>query len=208
MNAIQSITLSVVAAAALSAHAAEWRVAQAGGDFTGSDEAPLLAALAKAQAAGGGVITVGPGVYRISRSLVFHGAKGVTLRGEPGAELQLAPALCTELAEAAPAGARTLALRSLEGLRPGIPLRILAPGETVAFTGKPRPNFTAAVAGVSNATVTLREPLAFPAPAGTRILNDKDPNLLVFSGACEDVTVENLTLDGALRPDGGWGRAA
>ncbi len=203
MTARYFVLLAVPMAASLFAQAAEWSVAQDGsGDFTGTDEAPLLEAIAQAKAAGGGIIRVHSGHYQIGQSLLFSDVKRVTIRGEGDALLQLIPALATELAEPAHQGAKWLVLHSAERLQPGLQLRILAPGERLAFNGKPRPNFTAMVDSVSNDTVILHEPLAFPAPAGTRVVNDKDLNLLVFRGACEDIRIENLSLDGALRPDG------
>ncbi len=184
------------------APASTWRVAQDGsGDFNGSDDAPLRAAIARAKADGGEIV-VGPGVYRIGKRLALDGVKHLRIRGEGEAVLQLVPALVTELAVPATVGDTGLVLRSPEGLRAGLKLRVIAPGEIVAITGKPKPSFEAVAASVDGATVTLEEPLRFGAPAGTRVVDENDLNLFTLGGDCDDVTFENLTLDGALKPDG------
>ncbi len=184
------------------ASASTWRVAQDGsGDFNGTDDAPLREAIERAKADGGEIV-VGPGVYRIGKRLALGGVKHLLIRGEGEAVLQLAPALVTELAVPAEVGATTLTLRSPEGLRAGLKLRVIAPGEIVAITGKPKPSFETVVASVDGATATLAEPLRFGATAGTRVVDENDLNLFTLDGGCDDVTFENLTLDGALKPDG------
>lgn len=199
---IPRLLLSLVCLLPTLASASTWRVAQDGsGDFNGTDEAPLIAAIARAKADGGEIV-VGPGVYRIGKRLPLGGVRHLRIRGEGEVVLQLAPALVTELAAPAEIGATNLVLRSQEGLRAGLKLRVIAPGEVVAVTGKPKPSFETVVASVDGATATLAEPLRFGAPAGTRVVDENDLNLFTLDGGCDDVTFENLTLDGVLKPDG------
>lgn len=185
------------------ASAEVWRISPAGdGDFVGESAEPILAAIGKAKGAGGGEIVIASGVYRIGKSLSLDGIKHLVLRGEGDATLQLVPALVTELAAPATVGDTTLRLRSPEGLRAGLKLRVMAPGEIVAITGQPKPSFETDVIAVEGATVNLKEPLLFPAPAGARVVDERDLNLFTIAGDSEDITLENLTLEGGLRPDG------
>jgi hypothetical protein len=187
----------------LIAGATTWRVAQDGsGDFNGSDETPILAAIAQAKKSGGGDVVIQAGVYHMGKILRLHGVKHLRIRGEGKVVLQLAPALVTELAEPATPGATTLRLSSPEGLQAGLTLRIMAPGEIVVITGRPKPSFEADILKVDGPVATLTQPLRFAAPAGTAVVNERDLNLLVIEGDSEDITVENLSMDGGLKPDG------
>ncbi len=185
------------------ASAEAWRISPTGGgDFGGENADPILAAIARTKEAGVGEIVIASGVYRIGRSLSLDGVKHLVLRGQGEVTLRLAPALVTELAAPAAVGDTTLTLRSPEGLRVGLKLRIMAPGEIVVITGQPKPSFETDVIAVEGATVTLNEPLLYPAPAGARVVDERDLNLFTITGESEHVTLENLTLEGGLRPDG------
>ncbi len=186
----------------LVAKAETWRVSQDGtGELAGRDEKPILAAIAKARAIGGEIV-IGPGIYQINQSLKLDQAKNLTLRGEGDVVLKLAPALVTELAQPAAVGDGTLELKSPEGLKPGLRLRIMAPGEIVPLTGGPKPSFDATIASIAGTKVTLSAPLRFPAPVDTRVVNENDLNLVSIWGEGEKITLLNLTLDGALDAEG------
>jgi len=179
-----------------------WTVSQGGsGEISGADDGPLRAAIARA-AGGGDEIVIEPGVYHIGQSIRLDGVKHLTIRGQGEVTLQLAPALVTELTAPAAVGATSLRLRSPDGLHVGLRLRVMAPGEIVAVSGRPKPSFETDVIAVDGATVQLKEPLLYPAPEGAFVVNERDLNLFTIEGDSEDITLENLNLDGALLPDG------
>lgn len=196
------VLLSLCLCLPIGASAASWTVAQEGSaDLVGNDHVPLRAAIAKAKVSGGEIV-IKPGTYRIGQSLVFDGVNHVRLRGEGQVVLQLAPALVTELAAPVVVGDTKLVLRAAEGVQTGLKLRVLAPGDIIPITGKPKPTFETVVTEVAGTTVTLKEPLRYPAAAGTRVVNDNDLNLISIRGDSDGIFIENVTLDGGLRPDG------
>ncbi len=197
------ILIALLLTVATLASAGNWKVSQEGaGKFSGANHEPVLAAIAEAEKSGGGEIEIGPGVYRINKSLSLDGTKHLVLRGQGDVTLQLAPALVTELAAPAAVGTSTLILQSSERVRVGLLLRVMAPGKIAAITGEPKPSFEAEVIAIDGTTVTLKDPLLYSAPAGARVVDERDLNLFTIAGESEDITLENLTLDGGLQPDG------
>lgn len=175
-------------------------VAQDGsGQFNGTDHQAIQAALDRAAQQGGGEIIIGPGVYRIAESLKLVAATNLTIRGQPGAVLQLPTLPYAQALEAAAAGATALRVDRVENFQPGMPLHFMAPGKRSPFTGKPVPCFTATLARVAGDRLLLAAPLEFPVPAGTRLYREGFPNVFVLKGACDNITLAQLTLDGGKR---------
>lgn len=176
-------------------------VAQDGtGDFNGADEKPILAAIAKVRAAGGGEIVIKRGTYVCARSIELKDAMRITFRGEPGAELRLGPLQHAETSADAAVGATELPTRMQQGFATGVRIRIMAPGAIDAFSGKNKPSFFVPLAKVEQGRLVLTKPLEFPVPAGTKIINEDAPNLFELRGGCEDILIEKLTLDGGRTP--------
>lgn len=196
------LILTLFISVAISASAREIRVAQqAPADFVGHEEKAIQAAVKQAVAEGGGTVLIGPGEYLVRQPITLTGARRVTLRGEPGAVLKFAPLAYGELASDAAAGAVILPLRRSQGFRSGQDLRIMAPGGIHPFTGKPTLHFNARTASVEGQTVTFEKPLAFPVPAGTAVVWDKEPNMIEVRGMAEEIAIESLTLNGAGGPE-------
>jgi hypothetical protein len=180
---------------------AQLTVAQDGsGDFNGADEKPILAALAKARAAGGGEIVIKPGIYQLTRSIEMKDAKKITVRGQPGAVLKLPPLQHAETSADAAVGESVLPVRVQQGMAPGVRLRIMAPAGIDSFSGKQKPSFFITLAKTEPGRLVLAQPLEFPVPAGTKIINEDAPNLFELRGACENIAIESLALDGGRTP--------
>lgn len=179
-----------------------WRVAHSGAEFNGTTEQPIVQAIAAAKKAGGGTIVIQAGTYQLQSGIRFDSVKGLTIRGEGKVVLQLRPAIITELSKAASVGEDSLELKDGITMLPNLRLRVKAPGEINSFTGKPTPEFRVLVESVTGSKVKLKAPLLYQAEAGTRVWNEDEPNLLEFKGACENIVIEHLTLEGGLLSDG------
>jgi len=160
------------------------------GDIVGNDHAALQAALDRL-AGTGGLLLVRPGVYELHAMVKVPG--GVTLRGAPGAVLQLPrPSL---FAEDAPRGATFVQVDDASGFRVGSPLELLPPiQEGLKWPDDtPLEHCWCRVQAIEGNTLHLERPLARAMPAGSRI--GYRHKLLLLYGV-EDVTLENLTIDG------------
>jgi hypothetical protein len=167
----------------------------------GGDGKEITAAVKEVAKDGGGTVTIAPGEYLVSERIFFGGAKKVTLRGEAGAVLQLPPMAYGKLAAETAAGATTLKLQEARGFKPGMQLKLLAPGAIHPFTKKPAPYFIAKATAVEGETVTVEKPTEFPAPAGCEVLWGDEPNLIEIGDGAENITIEQLTMEGAATPD-------
>ena len=198
-----ALTIALCAALLQGAAAApDLTVAQDGsGQFNGTDHRPIQAAIERALQQGGGEIVIGPGVYRIGESLKLSAATNLTIRGQPGAVLQLPALPYAKALEAAAAGATSLRVDRVDGFQPGMPLHFMAPGKRSPFTGKPVPCFTATLAQVAGDRLLLAAALEFPVPNGTWLHREGFPNLFALKGACDRITLAQLTLDGGKRVD-------
>lgn len=181
---------------------AQVTVAQDGhGEFNGADEKPILAAIAKVRAAGGGEIVIQPGVYVLQRGLELKDLRNVTFHGQPGATLKLLPLQHAETSADTAVGETALPVSKQQALTPGLRLQIMARGEMDSFIGKQKPTFMAKLVKVEGDRLILAEPLPFPVPAKTQIMNEDAPNLFEFRTGCENIVIEGLTLDGGRTPD-------
>jgi hypothetical protein len=152
---------------------------------------------------GGGVVTIPPGVHVLEKGLLLKDAKKLALRGMDKEECVLKlPALAyAEAAADTPAGAATLHVRAARHWAPGMQLHIEADGAIDSFTKKPKPYVLAIIQEVRPDHLVLKAPLQFPVPAGSVIRHADAPNLIEIRGACEQIEIANLTLDGG-RVDG------
>jgi hypothetical protein len=164
----------------------------------GRAQAPLQQWIDEAIKAGGGVVSVPPGVHELPAGLVIKDAKKLALRGlEKERCILKLPALSyAECARAAGKGSGELSVRAARGWRAGMRLHIEADGELDSFTKKPRPYVLSHVKEVKDGVLVLKEPLAFPVPEGAVIRHEDAPNLIEIRGACEGIEIANLTIDG------------
>jgi parallel beta-helix repeat protein len=177
-------------------------VAQDGsGQFNGNDHQPIQAAIDRVAKQGGGEVLISKGDYLIGASLKIGSATNLTIRGQPGAVLRLPPLPHAQSFEAATAGATTLRVDRVEGFKPGMRLHFVAPGKVHPFTQKPAPYFLATVAHVEPGRLEFKAPLEFPAPAKTRLYQEDAPNAFTIRGACENIVIERLTLEGGRCAD-------
>lgn len=196
-----AVVLTVVVALGCASGGEPLRVSQDGsGQFNGNDHQPIQAAIDRAMKQGGGEIVIARGDYLIGASLKMFAATNLTIRGQPGAVLRLPPLPYAHSLEAASAGATSLRVDRVEDFQPGMRLHFVAPGKVSAFTGKPEPYFRATLAGIENDRLEFKEPLEFPAPAGTLLYREGAPNVFAIRGATENVVIERLTMDGGRRP--------
>ena len=185
----------------LASHAAPLTVAQDGsGEFNGADEKPILAAVAKARSAGGGEIVIKRGTYVCAQPIALKDARKITFRGERGTVLKLPPLQHAETSADAAVGATELPVRVQQGLAKGVRIRIMAGGAIDSFSGKQKPSFFVTLAAAESGRLVLEKPLEFPVPAGTKIINEDAPNLFELRGACEDIAIEGLEIDGGRAP--------
>ena len=148
--------------------------------------------------AGGGEVVIPPGTHLITKGLVIKDAKKLRLIGLDTERciLKLPPLAYAEVSEAASAGSTRIVCKRLQNLTPGMRLQIEAEGEMESFTQKPKPCHNANVQAVEGNVLILKEPLQFPAPAGTMIRDSRAPNLIEVRGSSDFVGIEKLTLDG------------
>ena len=153
--------------------------------------------------AGGGEVVIPPGVHLIERGLMLKDAKKLRLVGLDAEEtvLKLPPVAYAIASGTAAAGATQIGVKSQRGFKPGMRLKIEADGEIDSFTKKPKPFHLAIVKSVGKETIQLEASLKFPVPDGTMIRHEDAPNLIELRGACEDVRIEKLTLDGGRVED-------
>jgi hypothetical protein len=161
-------------------------------------EAEIQGFINEAIKAGGGEVLIPPGVHLIEKGLVLKDAKKIRLVGfdMEACVLKLPPLAFAETAEAVKAGADRIATKRQQHLKPGMQLHIEAEGEMDSFTKKPKPYVLAVVKEIAKDAILLEKPLSHPVPAGTMIRDANAPNLIELRGACEEVRIEKLTLDG------------
>ena len=190
--------------AAMSAEQGPLIVSQdSSGKFTGTDEKPILAAVAEARKRGGGEIIIRPGVYLIQKEIVLDKAEHIALRGVDAESvvLKLPPVSHAVTAEAAEAGATELRTSKMQNLRPGMLLHLYAAGDVDSFAKKAKPYVLATIKGIEGSKLLLEKPLPHPIPAGTLIRDEHAPNLIEIRNGSRDILIEKLTLDGGRTAD-------
>jgi hypothetical protein len=147
---------------------------------------------------GGGVVTIPPGVHVLEKGLLLKDAKKLALRGMDKEQcvLKLPPLAYAEAAADIPAGAAELPVRAARHWQPGMRLHIEADGAIDSFTKKPKPYVLAVIQEVKPDRFILKAPLEFPIPVASVIRHEDAPNLIEIRGACEEIEIANLTLDG------------
>jgi hypothetical protein len=175
-------------------------IALAGGfaQDVGADGA-IADRIAAAVASGAREFVVPAGTNVLPRGLTIRNVTNFTLRGESGAVLALPPASLAVSREAVPAGADAIPVSWSRALAPGMKLELHAAGPVEPHTGRPRPTFVATMDRAEPARLVMAGPLPYPVPAGTLIRDANAPNLIDIRGG-EDLTFEDLELDGGRRP--------
>ncbi|MES2595460.1 MAG: right-handed parallel beta-helix repeat-containing protein [Verrucomicrobiota bacterium] len=168
-----------------------------------SGQVPLQQWIDEAIKAGGGVVSVPPGEHELPLGLLIKDAKKLALRGleKERCILKLPRLAYAECAGAAVKGAAEIPVRAARGWKAGMRLHIEADGELDSFTKKPKPFVIAHIREVKEGVLMLKEALVFPVPEGAVIRDADAPNLIEIRGACEDLEIANLTLDGGRTAD-------
>jgi hypothetical protein len=152
----------------------------------------------EAIAAGKGEVIIPPGTWVLEKGLFLKDAKDITIAGldREACILKLPPVAYAECAQDTAAGGAEVSVVRLQNMKPGMKLRIEAPGAVDSFTKKPTNYHLANVKAVEKDKLLLEEPLKFAVPAKTTIRDADAANLFEIRGASENVTIRNLTLDG------------
>lgn len=146
------------------------------------------------------VFVVPAGKHVLPKGLLLDSVSGFTLRGEPGAVLQLNPVAFALAGADVPSGSTTIPVSRMQNITKGIRLWIEADGDVDTFTKKPKPYFLAEVLEVAANHIVVKQPLAHSIPVGTQIRDSEGPNLIELRN-CSQIRMEQLTLDGGRTAD-------
>lgn len=171
-------------------------VAQDGnGDFNGTDEKPILAAIAKAGEVGGGIVQIGPGKYVFRRGARLP--SGITIRGTAKTILKLAsPAL---VASPAKQGQDFIVVDDASEFAADTCVDIYPPAGTKTFPGGDTAKHSAEIRQIEQGRLILSGQLPCPIPEKSRV--GYRSNLFFVGGSAKNVRLENLTLDGGRKKD-------
>ena len=164
-------------------------------DMGGTDK-PIQAAIDAVIKAGGGRVVIKPGEYELRRGLILQNAKDISIAGGPGVKLKFAPEVCVVAAADAPKGQDFVEVESAKGLAEGMVIEIQANGllDTTPSGGKyQRPFFGASIVAVKDDKITMRRPLEYAVPKGTKIVYAY--NAILLGGRTLNVTIEGLEID-------------
>ena len=141
--------------------------------------------------AGGGEVVIPPGVHLLKKGLAIRDAKKVRLIGLEADRcvLKLPPIAYARVKGETPKGADHLITAGMQHVVPRMRLRIEVPGERAS----PQLAFVDSIEGD---TIKISAPLPFAIPAGTLLRDDNAPNAIEITGACENITLEKLCIDG------------
>jgi len=170
-----------------------WRVAQDGsGDFNGTDERPILEAVAKAKPTGG-QIDLGPGEYVIRQPIVL-GSK-LTLRGH-GTTLRLPQS--TRVSKAAAKGERRIVVDDASPFRVGTKFQIVPPAGMTTFPGTDRKELMLPIVQVGPQGISLDAALDCDVPAGSRV--GYRHSVIHLASPTKDVRIEQIVFEGGRNP--------
>ena len=162
------------------------------GDFRGSDEKPILAAIEKA-AKTGGTILIRPGEYVIRQKIVP--GDNLTIKGTDETRLKLpSPLLVTS---AATTGQEFLLVGDTSEYAPGTSVEILPPQGSKTFSDGETEAFTAGISRVEPGKLIVAGPLPHAIPEGSRA--GYANNLFEMRGSQKNVRLESLVLDGGRK---------
>ena len=166
-------------------------VVQAGkGDFTGTDERPIVAAIAKARKAGGGTIQVGPGEYLVRRGIRL--ADGITIRGTPQTVLRLASPRIVQ--SPAKQGQDFIVVDDAAELAADTCIEIFPPVGMETFPVGGAAKYSVEIREIEQGKLILSQQLPHPIPAKSRV--GYRSNLFFVGGSTRNVRLQDLTLDG------------
>jgi parallel beta-helix repeat protein len=191
MQAVVMVSLMTIAAGA--GFAAQDVVV---GPQSGGTDESLQAAINTVIKAGGGRVLIKPGTYVLHRGLTLTKAKNVSLVGEPGARLVMAPEVCVAAAADAPKGQGFVEVEPAAGLTEGMGLEIQANGlldTTPSGQKYQRPFFGTTVVAVEGNKIKVRRPLDYAVPTGTKIVYAY--NAITLSGTASNITIQGLEID-------------
>ena len=145
-----------------------------------------------AKADGGSEVVIPPGNHVLDHSLVIRNAKKLRIAGLDAETtvLELQALAFGESSAIAKAGDDVIQMRRMQGLKPGMRLRVEAKGHGLVE-----------VKSVAEDRITLTKALGLPCPAGVLLRSDQASNIFEIRGASELVQIDKLTLDGG-RKDG------
>ena len=164
------------------------------GDFHGSDEGPILAAIEKA-GKDGATIVIGPGEYLIRRKICP--TSNLTIKGTEKTILRL-PSAVLVVAEA-PKGQQFLTVGDTSQFAPNTSVELLPPVGVKTFAGGNDEKFSVQIESVEPGKLVLAEPLPVAVPEKSRA--GYAHNMFEMRGSQKNVRFESLTIDGGRKQD-------
>jgi parallel beta-helix repeat protein len=167
---------------------------QGKGDFHGTDERPILAAIESA-GKDGATIVIGPGEYCIRRRICP--TSNVTIKAAEKTVLKLSSAVL--VGEPARKGQSFVLVDDASPFAAHTTVELLPPTGAKTFPGESEEKFTREIERIEPGRLVLSEPLSIAVPANSRI--GYAHNVFEMRGSQKNVRFESLTIDGGRKPD-------
>jgi parallel beta-helix repeat protein len=165
------------------------------GDFAGTDEEAIQAAVDKARQAGGGTVQIGPGEYLIRRGIVL--TDGITIRGSRETVLKLASPVT--VASPAKQGQDSIVVSDASELAADTRIEIYPPAGMKTFPDSNKEKHTVEIRRIEHGRLILSGQLPCPVPEKSRV--GYPSNLFFVGGSGRNIRLENLVLDGGVKQD-------
>lgn len=159
-------------------------------------ERAIQEAIDRLARSGGGRIELAPGEYELRSGLLFDGVRNVELIGRPGVRLVMAAEIVVETAQDAAQGASLIEVVSNAGIAPGMHCEVQAAGRSYASPDGRKhvcPHFAVAVAAVDGRRITIKSPLPYATPKGTKVLHSY--NAIAIRGRSANLLFQGLEID-------------
>ena len=169
-------------------------VAQDGqGDFSGTNETPILAAIKKVRQAGGGTVRIEPGSYLIRRGIRL--TRGITITGTEQTVLKLAsPVIVTAPAKQ---GQDFILVDNTSELVAGTSIEILPPPGMKTFPDTDQKELVVEIREIEQDKLILSKQI--PHAIAEKSRAGYQSNLFFVGGSEKDIRLESLVLDGGRR---------
>jgi len=162
------------------------------GDFKGTDERPILAAMEKA-GKDGATIVIGPGEYFIRQRICP--TSNVTIKGTEKTVLRLPSAVLVRAA--APKGQTFVTVDDTSQFAADTTIELLPPTGVKTFSGGSEEKFRLRIESIEPGKLVLAEPLPVAVPEESRA--GYAHNMFEMRGSQKNVRFESLTIDGGLK---------
>jgi len=162
------------------------------GDFHGTDEKPILAAIEKA-GKDGATIVIGPGEYFIRQKICP--TSNVTIKGTEKTVLRLPSAVL--VTAAAPKGQTFVTVDDTSQFAADTTVELLPPTGVRTFPGGSEEKFKLQIERIEPGKLVLSDPLSIAVPEKSRA--GYAHNMFEMRGSQKNVRFESLTIDGGRK---------